>query len=140
MENVTEMSDRSAEYHVIAKRWKSDIDFFKIETSFLRRLKQDYYFTRLRGYQNTEQLQKAGDKLLKLQLDILQAETHVEAQLHQLTEVAENNLEENTEKLALVNAAVGHLMINLTHEYQAVKKDFFTVVETIFREMEYQAG
>jgi hypothetical protein len=140
MENVTEMSDRSAEYHVIAKRWKSDLEFYKIESSFLRRLRQDYYFTRLKDYRNTEQLQKAGDKLLKLQLDILQAETHVDAQLHQLTEVAENNLEENTKTLALTNAAVGHIMINLTHEYQEVKKEIFTAVETIFQELEFQAG
>jgi len=140
MENVTEMSDRSAEYHVIAKRWKSDLEFYKIESSFLRRLRQDYYFTRLKDYRNTEQLQKAGDKLLKLQLDILQAETHVDVQLHQLTEVAENNLEENTKTLALTNAAVGHIMINLTHEYQEVKKEIFTAVETIFQELEFQAG
>ena len=140
MENVTEMSDRSAEYHVIAKRWKSDLEFYKIESSFLRRLRQDYYFTRLKDYRNTEQLQKAGDKLLKLQLDILQAETNVDAQLHQLTEVAENNLDENTKTLALTNAAVGHIMINLTHEYQEVKKEIFTAVETIFQELEFQAG
>jgi len=139
MENVTEMSDRSAEYHTIAKRWKSDLEFFKIESSFLRRLKQDYYFTRLKDYRNTEQLQKAGENLLKLQLDILQAEIHVDAQLHQLTIIAENKLEENTQKLALTNATVGHLMIKLTHEYQQVKKELFMVMENIFRELEFQA-
>ena len=75
MENVTEMSDKSAEYHVIARRWKSDLEFFKIESAFLSRLKQDYYFTRLKDYNNTEQLQKAGEHLLKLRMEILQAET-----------------------------------------------------------------
>jgi len=92
--------------------------------NFLRRLRQDYYFTRLKDYRNTEQLQKAGNNLLKLQLEIIQAETHVDAQLHQLTEVAQNNLEENAKNLALTNATVGHIMINLTHEYQEVKKRF----------------
>jgi len=140
MENVTEMSDRSAEYHVIAKRWKSDLEFFKIESAFLGRLKQDYYFTRLKDYNNTEQLQKAEDNLLKLQLDILMAESQVDIQLHQLTEVAENNLAENAKNLAQTNAAVGHLMIDLTHEYQEVKKEFFTAVESIFRELETLAG
>ena len=140
MENVTEMSDRSAEYHVIAKRWKSDLEFFKIESSFLRRLKQDYYFTRLSDYCNPEELQKMADNLLKLQLDILEAEPQVNAQLHQLTEVAENSLEENTETLAVTNATIGHLMINLTHEYQAVKKELFTALETVFREQEFEAS
>jgi len=134
------MSDRSAEYHVIAKRWKADLEFFKIESAFLRRLKQDYYFTRLKNYRNMEQLQQAGDHLLKLQLAILQAEDQVDAQLHQLKEVAENRLEENTQKLALGNAAVGHSMIQLTHEYHEVKKQLFAAVETIFRELEFQAG
>ena len=140
MENVTEMSDRSAEYHVIAKRWKSDLEFFKIESAFLGRLKQDYYFTRLSDYSNTEELQRAGDKLLKLQADILLAESHVDAQLHQLRQVAENEVEENRNNLALTNAAVGHLMISLTHEYQEVKKQFFTTVGTVFRELETLAG
>lgn len=140
MENVTEMSDRSAAYHVIAKRWKSDLEFYKIESSFLRRLKQDYYFTRLKDYRNTEQLQKAGDNLLKLQLDIEQAETRVDAQLHQLTEVAENHTPENAKDLAQTNATVGHLMIGLTHEYQEVKKEIFTALESIFRELEFQVG
>ena len=140
MENVTEMSDKSAEYHVIARRWKSDLEFFKIESAFLSRLKQDYYFTRLKDYINTEQLQKAGEHLLKLQMDILQAETEVNTQLHQLAEVAENNLAENAKNLALTNATVGHLMIRLTHEYQEVKKEFFTAVESIFRELETLAN
>ncbi|SIS10934.1 hypothetical protein SAMN05421821_12713 [Mucilaginibacter lappiensis] len=140
MENVTEMSDRSAEYHAIAGRWKSDLEFFKIESSFLSRLKQDYYFTRLSAYRHTEELQEAGQKLLKLQDDILWAEAHVDAQLHQLAQVAENKEEENSKKLALTNAKVGHLMINLTHEYQKVKKELFTAVDTIFRELEFQAS
>jgi hypothetical protein len=140
MENVTKMSDRSAEYHVIAKRWKSDLEFFKIESAFLSRMKQDYYFTRLSDYGNTEELQQAGNKLLKLQADILLAEAHVDAQLYQLAQVAENEVEENGNGLALTNAAVGHLMISLTHEYQEVKKQFFTAIETIFRELETLAG
>ncbi len=140
MENVTEMADRSAEYHVIAKRWKSDLEFFKIESAFLGRLKQDYYFSRLSDYRNTEELQKAGDNLIKLQADILWAESRVDAQLHQLAGVAENRLEENTQQLALTNAAVSHLMIGLTHEYRDVKKQLFAIIETIFRELNPLTG
>lgn len=140
MENVTEMTDRSAEYHVIARRWKSDLEFFKIECAFLGRLKQDYYFSRLSDYRNTEELQKAGDNLIKLQADILRAESGVDAQLRQLAAVAENRLEENAKQLARTNAAVSHLMIGLTHEYQEVKKQLFTVVETIFRELDLLAA
>lgn len=135
MENVTEISDRSAEYHVIAKRWKSDLEFFKIESAFLHSLQQDYYFTKKEDYNNTEFLQKAGDHLLNLQQDIIYADTQVNAQLHQLTLVAENILNENSRELALTNATVGHLMIKLTHKYQAIKKDFFTSVEGVFREL-----
>jgi len=140
VENVTEISERSAEYHVIAKRWKSDLEFFKVESSFLGRLKQDYYFTCLSAYRHTEELQREAQKLLKLQDDILWVEAHVDAQLHQLTQVAENEVEENPKKLALTNATVGNLMTSLTHEYQEVKKQFFTSVETIFRELEALAG
>ena len=137
MENLTKKSDDLlAEYHVIAKRWKSDLEFFKIESAFLIRLKRDYYFTRLSDYRNTEELQKTGDQLVKLQDDIRQAESQVDAQLHELAVAEKKPLDENTNKLTLTNASVGHLMINLTHEYQEVKKQLFTVVETIFRELE----
>ena len=140
MENVTEMSDRSAEYFVIAKRWKSDLEFFKIESSFLSRLKNDYYFNRLSDYHNPEKLQEADANLLSLQADILLAEIQVDAQLRQLTAVAENILEENKENLALANATIGQLMINLTHEYQEVKRQLFLNVEAVFRELKALAG
>lgn len=140
MKNVNKTSGQQlAEYHVIAKRWKSDLEFFKIESAFLIRLKRDYYFTRLSDYRNTEELQKAGDQLIKLQHDILLAESQVDAQLHELAEAERKPLDENTRKLALTNASVGHLMINLTHEYQQVKKQLFTIVETIFLELEILA-
>jgi hypothetical protein len=140
MKNVIEMSDRSAEYHAIAKRWKSDLEFYKIESAFLKSLKQDYYFTRLSDCSNTEALRNAAYRLEKLQSDILIAECRVDAQLHQLTEVGENKIEENIQNLALTNAEVGHLMISLTHEYQEIKKLIFTSIETIFRELELSAG
>ena len=136
MENVTEMSACSAAYHVIAKRWKSDLEFFKIESAFLNRLDRDYYFDRLSDCRNTEELRKAGDNLVKLQVDILTAELQVDAQLHQLTQVAENKLIENENNLSHTNAALGHLMINLTHEYEEVKKQLFAVMETISRDAE----
>ncbi|MEO6523332.1 MAG: hypothetical protein ABIN91_16740 [Mucilaginibacter sp.] len=140
METIKEISDRSAEYYVIAKRWKSDLEFYKIECAFLNNLKQDYYFTRLKDYQNTEELQKNANKLQKLQADILSAEISVDAQLHQLKEVAENKIEENSQNLALTNARVGHLMISLTHKYQEIKKQIFANVEIVFRELELAAG
>jgi Skp family chaperone for outer membrane proteins len=140
IKNITEMSERSVEYHVIARRWKSDLEFFKIESAFLNSLKQDYYFTRLSDYRNKEALKKAADKLHKLQADISKAESKVDAQLHQLTKVAENKIAENSQKLALANAAVGHLMISLTHEYQEIKKEIFASIETIFRKLELSAG
>lgn len=140
MENVTEMSDRSAEYHATARRWKSDLEFFKLESAFLKSLKQDYYFARLSGYPIAEELQNAADKLHRLQADIMQAESEVDFQLRQLMEVAENKIPEDSQKLALTNAAVGHIMSSLAYEYQEVKKQIFASVETIFRELEFTAG
>jgi Skp family chaperone for outer membrane proteins len=125
---------------VIAKRWKSDLEFYKIESAFLNSIKQDYYFTRLSNYQNTEELQRAADKLQKLQAEILTAEAMVDSQLHQLTNVAENKLAENSQKLALTNAKVGHLMISLTQNYQEIKKQLFANVAMVFRELELAAS
>jgi hypothetical protein len=38
MQPTTSMSARSLQYYVIARRWLSDLEFFKIETSFLQKL------------------------------------------------------------------------------------------------------
>ena len=34
--------DRTLQYYVIARKWLSDMDFFKIETAYLHRLMDDY--------------------------------------------------------------------------------------------------
>jgi hypothetical protein len=43
MESTTTMSVRSLQYYVIARRWASDLDFFKIEAAFLHHLMDDYF-------------------------------------------------------------------------------------------------
>ncbi|WP_184550666.1 hypothetical protein [Mucilaginibacter sp. FT3.2] len=140
MKNVTEMSDISNGYYVSAKRWLSDLEFFKIETAFLIHLKRDYFFTRLADLGDPEKLETIGNKLVLLVDDIHQTVVQVHAQLKQLELVAENDIVENIKNLGETNTILESLMTNLTNEYREVKKQLFLCIEVVVRETEFLAG
>jgi hypothetical protein len=140
MKNVTEMSHTSEGYYITARRWISDLEFFKIETAFLIHLKRDYFFTRLADLGDAEKLETIGNKLVLLVDDIHQAEVQVQAQLKQLELVAENDVVENIKDLGETNNILYSLMTNLTNDYREVKKQLFICIAVVVRETEFLAG
>ncbi|MFD1256634.1 hypothetical protein ACFQ3S_07480 [Mucilaginibacter terrae] len=136
MENVTEMSDRAEQYYISTKRWVSDLEFFKIETDFLRYLQQDY-FIRLFEPTDIEKLKDVGNKLLKLQLDMKDAQLKCAMQLNRLTLIAENFSTEDISYLAIENASLYDLITTLTQEYYDVKKELFKLAESVMRENKF---
>ena len=47
MENVTELPEKTPEYYTMAKRWRSDLEFFKIESNYPGQIYQHYHRDRL---------------------------------------------------------------------------------------------
>jgi predicted nuclease with TOPRIM domain len=136
MENVTEMSDRAEQYYISTKRWVSDLEFFQIETDFLRHLQQDY-FIRLFEPTDVEKLKDVGNKLLKLQLDMKDAHMQCSMQLDRLSQIAENEVTEDISYLAIENNTLSDLISTLTAEYYDVKKELFKLAEGVMRENKF---
>lgn len=125
MEQTLSMSARSLQYFVIAKRWRADLDFFKIETSFLRQL-LDRYISRLQDSEHINGLSACGnllDKLEAMEVDDLLAE-----QLTQLELMAEDIIPEDSESLAATQVKLEYFMSSLVKEFRAAKEQIYRLV------------
>ncbi|CAN5488454.1 hypothetical protein BH09BAC6_BH09BAC6_33820 [soil metagenome] len=125
MESNTKMSARSLQYYVIAKRWLSDLEFFRIETAFLHKL-LDYYITRLQDDDHIHKLIATGKALYKL--EDMEVGAMLTKQIRQLELMAEDILPEDTEALAATQVQLEYFMTNLTREYRSVKQEVFRLV------------
>ena len=130
------MSDSAEQYYVITKRWVSDLEFFQIETDFLRHLQQDY-FIRLFEETDVAKLKDVGNRLLKLQLDMKDAHVQCSGQLDRLTLIAENKSTEDIHYLAVENFSLSDLMSALTQNYYEAKKELFKLAESVMRENKF---
>jgi hypothetical protein len=133
MENEIEISARSEADYIVTRRWLSDLEFFKVEATFLHRLQQDY-FIRSDDQSTIEKLKIIGHQLLRLHEDMVSADAQLNGQLENIAAIAENEMPENVKDLTVNQLALGHLMTNLIDEYREVKKELFTLVESIMRE------
>ena len=136
MGTATAMSARSLQYYVIALRWVSDLEFFNIETAFLHRL-IDEYFIRLSDKTHFEKLKLAGNNLLKLEKDKSRADSLLTKQLKQVELMAEDIIPEKIENLTANQVQLEYLMADITKEYRTVKKELYTLIETVMREKKY---
>jgi len=136
MGTATAMSARSLQYYVIALRWVSDLEFFNIEAAFLHRL-IDEYFIRLSDKTHFEKLKLAGNNLLKLEKDKSRADSLLTKQLKQVELMAEDIIPEKIENLTANQVQLEYLMADITKEYRTVKKELYTLIESVMREKKY---
>jgi hypothetical protein len=133
MENEIEISARAEAFYVVTRRWLSDLEFFKIEASFLHHLQQDY-FIRSADQPTIEKLKAIGQQLAKLHADMESAAAHLETQINSIDMIVENRVPEDVKVLNVTQLALGHSMTQLIDEYRGVKKQLFELVENIMRE------
>jgi REP element-mobilizing transposase RayT len=132
MENEIEISARAEAFYVVTRRWLSDLEFFKIEASFLHRLQQDY-FIRSADQPTIEKLKAIGQQLAKLYADMESAVRHLDTQINSIDMIVENKIPEDVKVLSVTQLALGHSMTQLIDEYRRVKKQLFELVENIMR-------
>lgn len=125
MQSTTSMSARSLQYYVIARRWLSDLEFFKIETSFLQRL-LDKHIANLQDANHIHKLIAAG-KALK-HLEDTEVEELLTRQVRLLELMSEDIIPEDTDALAPTQVKLAYFMTNLTREFRQVKQDLFNLV------------
>lgn len=128
MEQTITMSARSLQYFVIAKRWRADLDFFKIETGFLRQL-LDRYISYLQDSEHIGQLIACGrllDKLEAMEVDDLLA-----GQLNQLELMAEDIIPEDSESLAVTQVELEYFISNLVKEFRVCKEQVYRLLLSV---------
>jgi hypothetical protein len=125
METTTAMSARSLQYYVIARRWLSDLEFFKIETSFLHRL-LDSNISRLKDNNHIDKLITTGKTLQKLEQ--MEVDDLLNKQIKQLELMAEDIIPEDTEALASTQVQLEYFMTNLTREFRLIKQELFNLI------------
>lgn len=133
METTISLSVPAIHYYGKARHWTSDLEFFKIETTFFYRLLNDY-FIRVVDPAPMEAIKLTVSKLSKLEEDEGHAMKLVGDQLKQLELISENIIPENQEELGSKQAELESLMAKLNQEYRAVKNELFALVESAIRD------
>ena len=125
MQTTSTMSARSLQYYVIARRWLSDLEFFKIETSYLHRLMDDH-IARLQDDAHIHKLIAAGKALQ--QLEKMEVDDLLTGQITQLELMAEDIIPEDSESLSSTQVQLEYFMTDLTRRFRTVKQDIFALV------------
>ncbi len=125
METLLPVSSRSLQYYVIAKRWSSDLEFFRLETDFLRQL-LDRYISRLQDVEHLHKLVKAAKYLADLQK--LEVDELLAGQLTQLELMAEDVIPEDAHALASSQMKLEQFITGLTQKFRALKQEIFQLV------------
>ncbi|MES2265145.1 MAG: hypothetical protein V4520_00200 [Bacteroidota bacterium] len=118
-------SSRPLQYYVIAKRWASDLEFFRLENHFLQKL-LDRYLGQLQDQPQFSQLVKAGNELHELEQMV--DNDLFARQLKQLELMAEDIIPEDIDALTEVQIKLEQQMSNLTRLFRNVKKEIFKLV------------
>ena len=117
--------DRSLQYYVIARKWLSDLEFFKIETTYLHRLMDDY-IVRLQDAEHIHRLIEVGKELKKLEQ--MEINNMLTRQITQLELMAEDVIPEDSESLAATQVQLEYFITNLNHQFRKVKQELFRLV------------
>jgi hypothetical protein len=125
METTKEISARSLQYYVIARRWLSDLEFFKQESNFLRHLLQRHML-HIQNQEHMHELIVITNALEKLEvIDIYEL---LAGQLRHLELMAEDIIPEDTTALAATQVKLEYYMSNLTKQFRLLKQDIFKLV------------
>jgi hypothetical protein len=130
METITSLSARSLQYYVIAKKWGSDIEFYKYETKFLRSLLDDCFFN-TKSVSDRSEIAEINNELLELDVDKNQLERSLTEQLKDLELMAEDIIPEDANQVAGKQIRLEYMVGSLFSEYKELKRQIFSLVEKI---------
>jgi len=137
METLNAMSARSIQYYVISRKWSSDLSFYKIETAFLHRLIEDH-FIMLSAPENIDALKTAGKKLLRLEVEISNADKVLADQIKQIELMTEDIIIEDAEALAVTQVQLEKMIGEITCQFRELKINLFELVEHVMKNRNIQ--
>ncbi|HEY0174787.1 MAG TPA: hypothetical protein VGC08_00320 [Pedobacter sp.] len=136
MRKIQTMSAMSQQYYMMTKHWASDLEFFKIETAFLRQLLESHFFA-LCSPKHLEELKMAGKMLMDLDQDQYESDQMIIIQLKRLGLVAKYALFNNEDELTVSQQEIESAMIELNRKYREVKKEIYKIIEKLLEENKF---
>jgi len=133
MKIVNTISIVSQEYAVLAGQWASDLEFYKIETSFLRGLLEDH-FLELCQKRYIEELKRFGTILMQLDKTEIDCDQLITIQLAKLSLLTKHSLLDNEAELCKAQVEIEKIMLNMTPGYRKVKMDIFRLLDDLFKD------
>jgi len=133
METTLNRSARSLQFYVIAKKWFSDLQFYKIETAFFHSLVEDH-FIHLTGAKYATDLRQVNNDLLRLDKDIEETEGLLGGQIKHVELMAEDFIPEDTGSLTITQVQLEYRIAGLLREYRQLKAELFKLVGRVMRE------
>ena len=128
MKIASSFSPLILQHYMLIKKWGSELEFLKIETSFLHRL-LDEYFIRLMNSYLADDLKMSGERLLKLEKELSRTDAVMMRQFKEMKWIATNIIKENKNRIIEARREIGYQMAQVTLEFRAIRKDIFKLVE-----------
>jgi hypothetical protein len=128
METLNSLSARSLQYFVIAKKWSSDLEFYKIEIKFLRTLLENNYFV-LQNNGEKDTVKRINNDLLFLDVEKNQLERALNEQIQQLELMSEDVIPEDATQIAGKQIRLEYMVTELFSEYKDLKREIFYLVQ-----------
>jgi len=130
MKTPVKLSSKTSQYYVIAERWASDLDFFKVESNFFHHL-LDKYVNSSSSKMHLEKLKKLGRELKVLEEERQKVEILVDELRSKIALVVEDKVHENQEEIESSHTTLELLMVELTKQYRELKRELFKTVENL---------
>jgi hypothetical protein len=128
MEALNGLSARSLQYFVIAKKWSSDLEFYKFENKFLRSLLDQNYFI-MQNNGDKENVKRIINDLSRLDVDKSQLEKSLNDQIQQLELMSEDIITEDVTTLAGKQIRLEYMVSALFSEYKYLKREIFDLIQ-----------
>jgi hypothetical protein len=130
MESLNGLSVRSIQYLVIAKKWSSDLEFYKLEIKFLRSLLEDNFNTLLNNG-DREAVKRISNDLVQIDEEKIQLECSLSDQIKQLELMAEDIIPEDMTIVAGKQIRLEYMVTNLFSEYKDLKREIFDLIQEV---------
>ncbi|HTK18959.1 MAG TPA: hypothetical protein VL442_05590 [Mucilaginibacter sp.] len=128
METLNSLSTRSLQYFVIAKKWSSDLEFYKIEIKFLRSLLENNYFI-IQNNGEKDTLKRINNDLILLDAEKKQLEQALDEQIKQLELMSEDVIPEDATQVAGKQIRLEYMVADLFSKYKDLKREIFYLVQ-----------
>jgi len=128
METPASTQSQAEQFYSLSEHWKSDLEFFKVETAFFHRLIDDH-FAELISAEYLEKLKVEGKKLYDLERDESELNKMLSKHMKELTMIIEGTNPEYPSEYREQHSVIEKKFNKLTMEYRELKSELFALVE-----------